>query len=317
MLTTQVALGWLDILTGDVRGMTSILSHRELPLLRGHGRLVALEQLTQADRNVLYQIRTFNRFRQTLVVDVISQYYNVLELHNVMTNAEANYRVVSRFYERIAALTEAGKLAKHELEQAYQDRLEALDGYILAKNEYEEFLDLFKITLGVPTTTNFTLDPNELTALVARGVPKIDFSEDDAVDTALQVRLDLANLADMVLDAERQVKVAEDGLRPQLDLIAGFQPKISNKPYSGGIISQRQNTQNVGGAAGGVGEQAGQRPPPYRRRTSSSAPDRCSMSEQLPARHAKPSTDISSACSLTCRWTAWPRRSPTAKPCST
>jgi outer membrane protein TolC len=259
MLTTQVALGWLDILTGDVRsGMTSILSATvELPLLRGHGRLVALEQLTQADRNVLYQIRTFNRFRQTLVVDVISQYYNVLELHNVMTNAEANYRVVSRFYERIAALTEAGKLAKHELEQAYQDRLEALDGYILAKNEYEEFLDLFKITLGVPTTTNFTLDPNELTALVARGVPKIDFSEDDAVDTALQVRLDLANLADMVLDAERQVKVAEDGLRPQLDLIAGFQPKISNKPYSGGIISQRQNTQNVGGAAGGVGGTGG------------------------------------------------------------
>jgi outer membrane protein TolC len=40
------------------------------PLLRGGGRAVALEPLTQAERNLLYQIRTFARFRKTFFVAI-------------------------------------------------------------------------------------------------------------------------------------------------------------------------------------------------------------------------------------------------------
>ncbi len=40
------------------------------PLLRGGGRAVTLEPLTQAERNLLYQIRTFARFRKTFYVAI-------------------------------------------------------------------------------------------------------------------------------------------------------------------------------------------------------------------------------------------------------
>src|SRR5262249_25574784 len=40
------------------------------PLLRGGGRAVALEPLTQAERNLLYQIRNFARFRKTFYVAI-------------------------------------------------------------------------------------------------------------------------------------------------------------------------------------------------------------------------------------------------------
>ncbi len=240
MISTQVALGWVDILSGDFRsGLTSVLTAAiQVPLLRGSGRAVALEELTQAERNLLYQIRTFNRFRKTFVVDVISQYYSLLELHNVMVNAEANYRMLSTLYERMATLNEAGKVPLHGLQQAHQDRLDALDQYVLAKSEYEEMLDLFKITLGLPAATSIKLDQNELTALVAKGVPKLDFSEEDAIDTALQTRLDLANVSDMVLDAERKVVVAADGLRTQLDLVGVASPVISRRRGFGAVAGQ-------------------------------------------------------------------------------
>src|SRR5262249_28070477 len=40
------------------------------PLLRGGGRAVTLQPSTQAERNLLYQIRTVARFRKELVVQV-------------------------------------------------------------------------------------------------------------------------------------------------------------------------------------------------------------------------------------------------------
>ncbi len=42
------------------------------PLLRGGGRAVALEPLTQAERTLLYQIRSFARFRKELYVEIAS-----------------------------------------------------------------------------------------------------------------------------------------------------------------------------------------------------------------------------------------------------
>src|SRR5262249_22311874 len=40
------------------------------PLLRGGGRAVTLEPLTQAERNLLYEIREFARFRKTFYVAI-------------------------------------------------------------------------------------------------------------------------------------------------------------------------------------------------------------------------------------------------------
>jgi hypothetical protein len=49
------------------------------PLLRGSGRQIVQENLTQAERNALYQIRSFNRYRQTFVVSIVNDYYRVLQ----------------------------------------------------------------------------------------------------------------------------------------------------------------------------------------------------------------------------------------------
>jgi len=191
-ITTRVALGWVNILSGNISGGTGLAAVLgaaiEQPLLRGAGRAIALEELTQAERDTLYQIRTFNRFRKRLVVDVIGRYYRILQLKDALDNAEANYHTLARIHDRSETLTRAGTLPRHELQQAHQ-----------------------------------------LKTLVADGVPELDFGEDDAVKTALAVRLDLANVADMVLDAERKVAVAEDGLRAELNLTGVVQPGITDR----------------------------------------------------------------------------------------
>ncbi|MBL8818280.1 MAG: TolC family protein [Planctomyces sp.] len=62
------------------------------PLLFNAGRKIALEPLTQAERNVLYQARNLARFRQTLFTDVSSDYLQLLLQRQNILNLENNIR---------------------------------------------------------------------------------------------------------------------------------------------------------------------------------------------------------------------------------
>jgi len=221
LVSTQVGARWVDTLLGFRNGgLSSVLGAAvTVPLLRGSDPKVVLEPLTQAERNTLYQIRTFNRFRKTFVVSVITQYYEVLELHQVVRNTEDYANSLTRLRDQVERLVGAGRLPAEELDRVRQEILRARDTYILAQKEYERFLDQYKITLGVPPTSEFSLDEAFLGALAARGLPYPDIDLNEAVQTALERRLDLINSADAVLDAQRAVHAAADALGPDLALV--------------------------------------------------------------------------------------------------
>ncbi len=220
-IATDVTAAWISILSGDLRsGLAGIFSATVTkPLLRGSSRAIVQENLTQAERDALYQLRTFNRFRKTFLVSTISQYYRVLQLFDAAENAENNYKTLSDVYDRAKKLAKAGRLPRFELDQAHQDILEANDTLIQAKKDYKQALDEFKLTLSLPTTLEFSLDPNELEALNTTDHITPDFSDSDIVQTALANRLDLANSADSIVDAERKITVAADRLRAELNLV--------------------------------------------------------------------------------------------------
>jgi len=220
-ISAGIAIDWTRFLTGDPRtSLGSVLSASVAqPLLRGRGRKIAQENLTQAERNALYQIRSFNRYRQTFVVSIVNDYYRVLQRRDIVTNAQNNYdsRVESR--KRLEMEAEAGRKPPFEVDQARQSELNARDSYIQALQAYEQLLDEFKITLSLPTSTKIELDQNELKALEDMGVTEPGYDLDAAIETALAQRLDLANSADAVEDAERKVIVAADNLGVELNLI--------------------------------------------------------------------------------------------------
>ena len=221
LITTRVALAWADVLTGNLRsGLTSILSATiTQPLLRGSERKVVLENLTQAERDTLYQVRAFNRFRQTFVVSVISQYYGVLQLWDIMENTKKNCDTLDLLIGKVEKLSNAGRVPQFELQRVRQDKLRAYDEYIQAEKQYKQALDEFKITLSLPTNAEFQLDTKVLDTLKSSEMKMPDFSDTEAIDTALFRRLDLVNVADSVADAERKVYVAADSLRAELNLV--------------------------------------------------------------------------------------------------
>ena len=220
-ISTSIAIDWTRFLTGDPRtSLGSVLSASVTqPLLRGSGRKIAQENLTQAERNALYQIRAFNRYRQTFVVSVVNDYYRILQERDAVTNAKNNHESKVELRQRLQMEANEGVTPRFQVDQAEQSELLAQDSYLRAQQRYEQLLDAFKITLSLPTDATVELDQDELKALEKTGIAEPDYELDAAIETALAQRLDLANSEDAVDDSVRKAAVAADNLGAELNLV--------------------------------------------------------------------------------------------------
>jgi outer membrane protein TolC len=220
-ISTEVAVAWVDVLTGNLRGgLASILNATVTqPLLRGSQRDIVMEGLTQAERDTLYQVRSFNRFRKTFVVSVIAQYYTILQRYDRVKNARTNYSTLAWLGVRVEKLANAGRLPLLEVDEVRQETLKASNIYSEAEREYKQAIDEFKLTLSLSTTEELRLDEAEFEALRAAEMTEPEFSEDEVMESAKLARLDLANDADAVADAQRKVVVAADGLRAGANIV--------------------------------------------------------------------------------------------------
>ena len=223
LISAEIGARWVDVLVGSGgSSLSSVLGASVAqPLLRGSDPHVVREPLTQAERGALYQIRTVARFRKLVVVMVITQYHETLELQDTVRNTDAYIDSLLMLENRVAKLVDVARLPREELDRLRQEILHARDLRILAQKEYDRFLDSLKITMGVPPTMEFDLDARAFETLKAKGIPYPDFLVSEAVETALYRRLDLTNDADKVIDAQRAVFVAADGLRTGLNVFGG------------------------------------------------------------------------------------------------
>jgi len=231
----NVAVDWARFLTGDPgTSLGSVLTATvSQPLLRGRGRKIVQENLTQAERSALYQLRSFARFRKTFVVSTVSAYYRVLQQRTTVENAESSYYRLLESQKRLELEAEAGMASQSDVDEAKQSTLAAENSWVQDQERYEGVLDNFKVSLTLPTDTKVELDPNELQNLETMVTNQVDYTNDPeaAIEAALNWRLDFATSADRVDDAERKVVLAADNLGAELNLVgsAGVNSTPSTK----------------------------------------------------------------------------------------
>jgi len=212
-----------DISTGDgLDGMMDLSLAITQPLLRGFGRDIVREPLTQAEREVLYEVRSFERFRRTFAYAVADRFYRILQQVQTLENEERNRERLAMLRERNEAFSTAGRLSDIEVDQARQDEFAARDRVNQAQRSLEFLMDDFKLFLGLPVGITIVLERQELTTLESSSLGEVDVTEDLAVSGALERRLDHLTVLDRLADAERQVNVSADALRAGLDLNANL-----------------------------------------------------------------------------------------------
>jgi hypothetical protein len=199
---------------GD-RSISTIALTLSQPLLRGAGAKVAAENLTQAERNVIYEIRSFSYFQDTFAFDIVRTYLQLVQQQDTVINQHSNFLSRVSLRERSVALA-VDRLAPFQADLAAQEELSARNSYILAVERYRNTLDQFKITLGIPVGYDIRLDETVLAKLEAAGLLPVPVTDEDAFRLALERRPDGFNEIDMFEDSKRKIVVTADRLKPDL-----------------------------------------------------------------------------------------------------
>jgi len=245
LLTTDLTLGSFDVVSGNYRtgGASLFQAAITQPLLRGADRKVVLETLTQAQRNTLYQIRIFNRFRKTFTVSVVSDYYRLMEYSLRVGYARENIQQLEQLYKKMEYLSQVGFVAQHELEETRQDILKAEDTLAQTQRLYREMQDLFKLRLLIPQDMDIEPDAAEWLALEDFGRCEVQMTEQQAIEAAQFQRLDLANMFDQVEDSHRHIEVAADGLKMDLSVVGLAAPSSHGRLTFGADPGDLQRTE--------------------------------------------------------------------------
>jgi hypothetical protein len=147
------------------------------PLLRGGGLAVTLEPLTQAERNLLYAIRNYGRFRKNFYVaiasgaDATSAQANSLAQSlgfspgSVTANAgflpmvqrrgqwdvdRLNVTALEGFVRRFEGFAEGGQVSQLQVDQVKQSLLRGRSSALSSELQYATTVDNFKRQLGMP-----------------------------------------------------------------------------------------------------------------------------------------------------------------------
>lgn len=146
--------------------------------LRGGGRAVTLENLTQQERNLLYEVRGFARMRQSVVPAFLTSnqaldgnagtatdnspgYLNILQLiQNVENdrNTLAGYQQLFELYRNYVGGGASSGISQIQVDQI-ASQIQSTRGTLLGDEAlYKTNLDSYKVSLGLPPDVPLLLD---------------------------------------------------------------------------------------------------------------------------------------------------------------
>ncbi len=221
----QIALNltsnFLRFVTGDMDSSASsaLVGSFTQPLLRGAGSDIAAETLMQAERDLLYQLRDFTRYRQTLAVRITTQYYTVLEARDTVRNNFAGLSATLSSLERERAFQAEGLRTPGQVGRLEQSSLQRNRAWALAITRYANALDSFKILLGLRADDRIMLDDQEMLRISEGNLQAPDITLEQALELTANNRLDLFTQADRIADRARKLEVAADAFQPGLAMV--------------------------------------------------------------------------------------------------
>ncbi|MDR3636215.1 MAG: TolC family protein [Isosphaeraceae bacterium] len=213
-----------------------------MPFLRGGGRAVTLEPLTQAERNLVYQVRTFALFRQQFTVatlvggsipnfgsavptlgfigggsDPVVGFVNLLEDLQILENTRRNVATFEQLLKVFKELKEgeSSGLTQLQVDQIENNLQSARQNYIVSRNQFRTDMDGFKQQMGLPPDTPMLPD-RSLTIRFKRAYEALDrwgLDPNRKLEDLPKFAKMLPDLEDIVLDG-RSVLAVYNGDNP-------------------------------------------------------------------------------------------------------
>lgn len=203
------------------------------PLLRGSGRRVSHEPLIQAERNVIYALRSFERFREAYAIDVARRYYDLVEQKQALANQQASLESLEFARRQAEAKYSLGEVREVEVLRARRAELNAQNDLLGQEEVLQLEVDRFRVFLGLgkDVRVDVVTSPPEF-------VPVL-FEVESSIVVARANRLDRLTELDRIEDSERGLALVRDALRASLNLNVGYTQTGDPEPtFTGQSLNQ-------------------------------------------------------------------------------
>lgn len=163
-LTTSLANSFVWELGSNQFNMAngSLIVGLTQPLLRGAFRHVRLNQLTQAERGLLYDVRDFARFRRAFYQNIVSSYLSLLTQIQAKRNTERNLESLQINLDEFSERLMRGEVSQIQYDQVFQNVQNGRISLLAAEQGLANSFDAFKFQLGLPAWVEIELDESLL-----------------------------------------------------------------------------------------------------------------------------------------------------------
>ncbi len=198
------------------------------PLLQGFGwNDPTVENLTQAERNTVYAVRTFSQNQKQFDMNIVLDYLSLLSQKSTVRNNYTNYVRRAWLFEYTEARA-VDRDSAANVDNARTAELAARIQYVNSVANYFTQLDAFKLRLGIPVSETLYLKDAELAELEQVGLIPVPLDSAAAYKTAVAKNLDILSAIDRFEDSKRKLRIARDQLRPAVGLFANA--NVSSDP---------------------------------------------------------------------------------------
>ena len=209
------------------------------PLLRGAFRYVRLESLTQAERNLLYQIRDFAHFRREFYLRITTGYLNLLSQTQSIRNTQANLESLELNLREHEELYARQMVSQIQVDQVLQDYLSGRLSLYSAQQGLANAKDNFKFQLGLPPYIDIKVDQSLLKPFELNDA-RLDTLRDDSdavYQKLVQVLPPEVPSKELLLETHQQLVKLQGILQEILPSVqsefAEWQNRLNQGPRSG------------------------------------------------------------------------------------
>jgi len=215
MTGTQVSVRPNVQLLGDeyTSGITTAIRQ---PLFRGTDPEAVRAGIDFAEFSARSARRSLYRTQVETVQSTITAAYQVVRQREFLRLSEESVERLTGHAEAARARERAGVASSIDVFRATLQLNQAQDGLIVARDAYGDALDSLRILLALPITAPLDVElPLTFDAIAG--------SEAEAIQCALDERVELEQARDSILEFERRSRVARDGTKPDVGLALSYQ----------------------------------------------------------------------------------------------
>lgn len=196
----------------------------DLPLLRGFGKEVNLDTLKASQFSLRTAERSLYLTKVNIVLDTVSAVYDIIKQRELVGLFDSQAERLKGHAEGARIKERVGLATPIDVYRAEIRLKDAEDSLTLAHEALRNAKDRLKVILALPLEK-----PIDVSAPLEYVPVSID--SDDAIEIALNNRVELEQTKDEIREARRKSGIARHNLLPQLDLVMGYARSSSSDDF--------------------------------------------------------------------------------------